>query len=612
MFDALRKAIVPIIVITLLFFVGLIVLEWGADFTGSRSGRNFNPNVAAVINGEEVPLTEYNRILNNFYQQEIDEYGGELPDDKSFELEDRAWKQLLYDHLIMQEVQKHNVIVTDEELYAYLRMSPPQYLQQIPQFQTEGRFDYQKYLNAMVDPQAAGFWASLEPMVKRDILKLKMQELIIQTAHVTEDEVKTTFLENEEKVKLGLINVGFSLYQNNIPEITDEEVELYYGENKDNYRVEERAVLEIAQIEKVPSSYDWEIAHTQIKQVYDSIMAGADFAEMAREYSQDNSAQSGGDLGWFPRGQMVSEFDSLSFSMNEGEISEPFRTQFGWHIIKHMGYKDEMEVPRGRTEKEKVRKAHVAHILFKVSTSQETQDNIYNQLQELLLLADRVGLDSAARELGVPLKKTMPFTRKSTIQYIGYDQQIEQFAFEEKVGSVSDIKENASSYYIVSVAEKIPSGVASLDEVRSRVRGDARNAALSKICKDTADAIYAVLQTGENWDKAARKYHCNYEETDLINRNNYLKGVGYDPKPMGVAFSLTRVNQMSEPVSYKTGCVIIKLIERYSPDLTVYHEKRDSLYSALKQQKQQELYGNWFNNLVEQAEIENYLVQANR
>jgi len=611
MFDALRKAIVPIIVVTLIFFVGLIILQWGASFTG-RGRRNMNPNVAAVINGQEISWTDYNRILNGMYQQELENYDGEIPDDKTFEIEDKAWKQLLYDNLIMQQVAKHNIIVTDEELYAYLRMSPPQFLQQVPQFQTEGRFDYQKYVNAMVDPQAAGFWASIEPIIRNDILKLKVQELVIQTVHVTDEEVKQNYLENEEKIKVGLVNIGFSKYQKDLPEISEEELQKYYDEHRDKYKVNERAVLEVAQVEKAPSNYDWEIAQRQLKEVYDSIMTGADFAELAKEYSQDNSAQKGGDLGWFARGQMVKEFDSLSFSMKKDEISEPFRTQFGWHIIKHHGYKEEMEVPRGKTEKEKVKKAHVSHILIKVTTSQETRDNIFNQLQELLVIADKYGLDSAGKELGVPVKKTTPFERKSNIQFIGYSQQAEDFAFKEEVGTISEIMENPSSYYIIGVAERVPVGIAKFEEARTTVRGDLRNEILTKICKDTADAIYTAIKEGNTWDKAAGKYNCEYQQTELITRNNYMPGVGYDPKPMGVAFSLRETNQMTEPISYKTGCVLMRLLERINPDLNTFNEKRDSLFAAVKLQKQQDAYGKWFNMLVDNSEIENYTTRAGR
>ena len=61
---------------------------------------------------------------------------------------------------------------------------------------------------------------------------------------------------------------------------------------------------------------------------------GANFEYLAQRYSKCPSGQSGGDLGFFKRGQMVKEFEDTAFSMEPGEVSYPVRTQFGWHIIK--------------------------------------------------------------------------------------------------------------------------------------------------------------------------------------------------------------------------------------------------------------------------------------
>lgn len=73
---------------------------------------------------------------------------------------------------------------------------------------------------------------------------------------------------------------------------------------------------------------------TEIKKMLDD---GADFAELARKYSQCPSKKRGGDLGWFTRNQMVPEFEKAVLELKVGEISEPVKTQFGWHIIKRTG-----------------------------------------------------------------------------------------------------------------------------------------------------------------------------------------------------------------------------------------------------------------------------------
>lgn len=76
-----------------------------------------------------------------------------------------------------------------------------------------------------------------------------------------------------------------------------------------------------------------EAAREKIREIADQLTQKPEaFADLAMRYSEDGSAESGGDLGWFPRGRMVSAFDEVVFSLEPGEVSEPFQTEFGWHI----------------------------------------------------------------------------------------------------------------------------------------------------------------------------------------------------------------------------------------------------------------------------------------
>ena len=75
-------------------------------------------------------------------------------------------------------------------------------------------------------------------------------------------------------------------------------------------------------------------AESTIRKIYAQARSGADFAGLARQYSQDGSASSGGDLGWFADGMMVAPFEEAVHKLKPGQVSQPVRTQFGWHIIK--------------------------------------------------------------------------------------------------------------------------------------------------------------------------------------------------------------------------------------------------------------------------------------
>ncbi|MCM2272813.1 MAG: peptidylprolyl isomerase [candidate division Zixibacteria bacterium] len=606
MFEALRKLIFPIIIIVLLFFVAMIVLEWGLDITGRQqfAGANF----AGSVNGEKIPWDTYNRIFNNLYQTESQQSEAELPDSRVRELEQSAWNQLVHDQLLAQEAAKRNIVVTDEELYAYLRLQPPQFLQSAPNFQTNGQFDYQKYVQAMVDPQWSSFWASIEPTMRAEIQKLKMQEIIVQTVAVSEVEVKQAFLEGIEKVKLGLVNVPLNRFNASIPQATDDQVRQYFDQHKDKYKQEERAVLNMVLLDKQPGEEDWVRVRQRLQVIYDSIRAGADFAEMARLYSQDGSAAGGGDLGWFGQGQMVPEFDQRAFSLTSGQVSEPFRTQFGWHIMLHQGYRDTVLTPGTPA----VRQAHASHILLRVDQSQETLDAAFQRLSDFQLIADEKSFKDAVAETGLELKTTTPFTRRGPIQFIGYDAIADSFAFQNEVGAVSQVMENNSGFFVLEVAEKIPAGEASFEEVKPRVAQDARRELVVKACHDLAERVMSMVKAGQPLPAAAQANGLTYSETDYLTRTGYHAELGRDPIALGAAFGMTSVGQIIGPVDHGLGSAVMTMLEKQTPDLTQFNEKRDSVYQSVVQAKQQEMYSRWFDHLVQNSKIENNVARVNR
>ncbi|WNS79959.1 peptidylprolyl isomerase [Domibacillus sp. DTU_2020_1001157_1_SI_ALB_TIR_016] len=114
-------------------------------------------------------------------------------------------------------------------------------------------------------------------------------------------------------------------------EITDEEIETYFNENKDTF----------ATSEQVEASHILVDDEATAKEVAAKLADGEDFAALAKEYSTDTtSAENGGELGYFGTGEMTEEFEKAAFAMEIGEISEPVKTDYGYHIIKVTGKKE--------------------------------------------------------------------------------------------------------------------------------------------------------------------------------------------------------------------------------------------------------------------------------
>ena len=117
-------------------------------------------------------------------------------------------------------------------------------------------------------------------------------------------------------------------------DITEDEMKEYFEENKESFNEEEQ----------VKASHILVKDEKTAKEVIEKLNAGEDFAELAKEYSTDEgSAEEGGDLGYFEYGDMVEEFSEAAFNLEEGEISEPVKSDYGYHIIKVTGKKEAKE-----------------------------------------------------------------------------------------------------------------------------------------------------------------------------------------------------------------------------------------------------------------------------
>jgi parvulin-like peptidyl-prolyl isomerase len=593
--------IVPIILVALIGFLATIIFQWGMDI--SSRDQYLQENLAGKINGEEISWGQYNQIFNSLYQAETQDIDDELPDSKVIELQQAAWQQIIYDRLLMQEAAKYNISVSSQELYSYFRLTPPQELQQAPVFQTDGKFDYQKYVNALADPNFAGLWNQFQPIAQNQITIYKLQDMIVQTVHVTDEETKNLFIDEQEKIKVGFLNVDYATFSDSIPIATPEEMTAYYEANRDNYQVEERAILNVVKFSKEPKQYDWDSRYALAKEVYDSLMAGGDFTELAEFYSDDVTRSDGGNLGWFIEGIMVPEFDSAVFSLQEGQISEPVKTVYGWHIIKNRGFKETFEVPLGGTKKENVRKVQASHILFKVDISGESLDQDFNKLEEFRIKAEEIGFFEAAEHFGYTAEATAPFLKEGNIQFIGAFTPASNFAFDNDIGTVSSVMENSASQFVIQVAEKLEPGIAEFADVEQKVGLDLLREKLIAKCNSAAEEIYSAIEGGTPFRNAGKKYYIEYDETELFTRTSFVKGLRRDPDAIGTAFSLKEIGEYSKPVQYENGTVLIKLLNRIPADLTLFATAKDSIQQVILFAKQQQLYSNWFQKLVENSEI---------
>ncbi len=131
-------------------------------------------------------------------------------------------------------------------------------------------------------------------------------------------------------------------------------------------KVYEEAAKQIADEQEVHARHILVESEDEAKAVADELKKGADFAELAKKKSKDPGASDGGDLGFFTKDQMVPEFSTIAFTLEPGKISEPVKSQFGWHIIKVEEKRNrkapEFEQVKGQIETYVTRKAQADYV----------------------------------------------------------------------------------------------------------------------------------------------------------------------------------------------------------------------------------------------------------
>lgn len=184
------------------------------------------------------------------------------------------------------------------------------------------RADVMKFLNDM-GPQTAMQFQSPEG-IKTVIDEMINQELLFLDAIDTKMEEEIEFKEILEATKLKLLkNYAFNKLLSNI-DATEEEINSHYNEFKDSFN----------KPETVKASHILVDSEEKANEVIADLNNELSFADAAIKYSSCPSKEAGGSLGEFTRGQMVPEFEDAAFSMEEGTISSPVKSQFGYHIIK--------------------------------------------------------------------------------------------------------------------------------------------------------------------------------------------------------------------------------------------------------------------------------------
>lgn len=316
-------------------------------------------------------------------------------------------------------------------------------------------------------------------------------------------------------------------------------------------------------------------AKQKARDILRDIKAGADFSAKAREFGTDGTAARGGDLGWFSSGQMVKPFETAVFSATKpGVLNDVVETDFGYHIIEVTNVKNNKAV-------------ELAIIERQIVPSDNTLNEYYRQAELFASgLSGEEDFEARAKEQGLSVMEAKNIGPGETrIGSLGEARQVVQWLYRTaSEGEVSEVFDLQDQYVVAIMTGEVEDGYKPLEMVKADITPAVRNEIKGKIIVDKLSGLNGSL---EEMAQAFGSDANVYSSSDLKMSSNAMPTVGYDPKAVGLAFSLES-GKRSAPTPGANGVVIIE-----AQNITVAPALND--YTVYKDQLAQRSYANSLN-----------------
>ncbi len=331
----------------------------------------------------------------------------------------------------------------------------------------------------------------------------------------------------------------------------------------------------------------------QAEELLAKVKAGADFADLAKKNSQDEtSAVKGGDLDFFGKGRMVPEFDKVAFTLAPGQISDLVKTQYGFHIIK-------VTEKKAATTKtlEEVR-AQIEDQLKWDRAQAEAQRISDDVAGKLKLAAD---FDTIAKPRGLTVGESALFSREEPITGLGMAPAAVERAFELKDGEISEAIRTPQGFAFLMVTGRQDAYVPKLEEVKVRVKDEVLKKKAVDLARQRAATVAAQMKSGD-FDAAAKAAGVEVKTTDFIARGAPIPDVGTSPAVDAAAFALA-AGAVSDPIVTDNGAVIVKVLERKAPTAEELATGREALRTELLNERRNRFYAAYMTKARDRMKV---------
>lgn len=601
-----------------------VFIFWGVGV--GIGGEQFQ--MVADVNGDMIEQMDFERAQRNiaqFYRNAFKD-NPEILD--SVDLRSQAVDQLVRVALLRQEAERLGLGVADSEVRDTIAADPS--------FQAEGGlFDKDRYIRILRLNRLTP--AQYEDSQREQILVDKLTNLIGGGVQVSDAEARAEFNRQNEKVSLRYVAVEAKDFTDGV-EVSDEEAKKHYEENAESFREDDK--VRVSYLAFAPARFADKVAITdeEAQKYYDEntaefaepesvrarhilfrvssaatddekkairaraeaalarINGGEDFAAVATELSEDQSnAPQGGDLGFFPRGRMVPEFEEAAFALDAGKVSGIVETDFGLHLIKV-----EEKRAAGTRPFADARAAIVAQL------AEPKADELAKAAAEAARAKLDAGssLEDVAAAEGMSVMQSGAVTAVDTIPGLRGGPALINAAQMVEVGKAGPVTYTADGHLVFRVDEKVASRVPPFEEVADAARDAVRLEKAKAAAKARAEELRAQI-AGSSLDAVAESAGLTVKETGEMTRQGaWIPGVGVSPELKLAAFELTTEAPVAAEVfAVDEQQVIVVLGERKQPDDAAFEEQKQQLVDAIVARRRNDVMAAFQQELRDRAAI---------
>lgn len=582
----------------------------------------------------KVTEPEVQQVAQRMLQQE------QLPAQLMPFIEQRAGEALIQRAILLKEADRMGLQVSDADLVHALETGPfGKALFPNGQFVGQDRYDdfvenyfhtstkeFEKELKVELEidrlqSAVTGAVTVSDAQVRNAYLKqgTKIQfkyavlsaDTLSQQINPTDAQLQAFFKENAARYKDAIPETRKIEYvafnQNQVPgpepQVTPEEIQQYYQAHQKDYQVPEEVKVRHILI-AVPNGASAQVAAAakqKAEGLLQQLKAGANFAALAKKYSDDpGSKAQGGQLGFIQRGATVPAFEKAAFALKPGQLSGVVKTQFGYHIILCEAKQDAHTKPLSDVKAE----------ILATLTRQKEQQQGKTFAQQLAIQAGVSGLAKAAAAYHMKVVTTDYVPSSASLVGLADSSKLLAAAFAANKGAAPAVASTGDGYAVFQVADIKPAHSPEFDKYKSHVLDDFRQQQLPQLLARKTTQLANMAQAQGSLTKAAKQMGAKVETSDLVDRSAQVPDIGQLSTTAPQIFNLNP-GQMSQAINTGQNGVVVKIEQKQPPSAAEVAANMNSTRDQLLQQKRQELFAVFVTSLTERYE-KHGLIRINR